>query len=369
MTIRLQCEDCGSKIKAPEGAEGRRIKCPRCGAILRAPTQSNDSQDTHALETESAESESALDSLAAVSEISDSEMSDSEISDSEMSDSDIDENPQSDELDEFEEEEEEEEEEEAEEEEEEDTDFEESFEDDQEIEEEGEDEEGGDEDEEEDPLTSLAAMSDTEDLEEDDDLDAEDENPLDNLLDEADEDPVESEPAFPSPSGISDEPSGTAPQPTIPLARPKPTPQPVTKSGTAVPPSPRTTTDPEHGGKPSSAQAASHPIPLSSRPSTRRPKPVPIPLGDLTHPTAKAGPVVTKRSSLTQLSVLGWALRVMAFLSVGASIKLMLVAGRLEWPLMERVFLLMVGLTAATVVWAVGEIAFVVKHLANQAGD
>jgi len=35
MSVFLTCPTCGSRSKAPDGAAGRRVKCPKCGAILQ----------------------------------------------------------------------------------------------------------------------------------------------------------------------------------------------------------------------------------------------------------------------------------------------------------------------------------------------
>jgi predicted Zn finger-like uncharacterized protein len=37
MPIRFRCESCESRIKVPDGAEGRRVRCPRCGHLQRVP--------------------------------------------------------------------------------------------------------------------------------------------------------------------------------------------------------------------------------------------------------------------------------------------------------------------------------------------
>lgn len=39
MSIRVHCPVCGYRIKAPDGAYGRRGVCPRCKLMIRLPTQ------------------------------------------------------------------------------------------------------------------------------------------------------------------------------------------------------------------------------------------------------------------------------------------------------------------------------------------
>ena len=39
MSIRIKCPVCGYRIKAPEGAFGRRGQCPRCKLMIRIPTE------------------------------------------------------------------------------------------------------------------------------------------------------------------------------------------------------------------------------------------------------------------------------------------------------------------------------------------
>ncbi len=33
----INCDSCGSKLRAPESAIGKRVKCPKCGTILNVP--------------------------------------------------------------------------------------------------------------------------------------------------------------------------------------------------------------------------------------------------------------------------------------------------------------------------------------------
>lgn len=42
MAIQLECE-CGRRLKAPDGSEGKRFKCPACGAVLTVPV----AEDSH----------------------------------------------------------------------------------------------------------------------------------------------------------------------------------------------------------------------------------------------------------------------------------------------------------------------------------
>src|SRR5688572_13371255 len=34
MPILLQCPQCKARMKAPDGSEGRKAKCPRCGTLI-----------------------------------------------------------------------------------------------------------------------------------------------------------------------------------------------------------------------------------------------------------------------------------------------------------------------------------------------
>jgi len=37
MPIRFHCFSCDARVKVPDGSEGKRMKCPRCGAVQRVP--------------------------------------------------------------------------------------------------------------------------------------------------------------------------------------------------------------------------------------------------------------------------------------------------------------------------------------------
>ncbi len=37
MPIRFRCQDCHSRVKVPEGSQGKQVKCPRCGCIQAVP--------------------------------------------------------------------------------------------------------------------------------------------------------------------------------------------------------------------------------------------------------------------------------------------------------------------------------------------
>jgi len=37
MTIRFHCNECQSRVKVPDGTEGKKVKCPRCGNVQRVP--------------------------------------------------------------------------------------------------------------------------------------------------------------------------------------------------------------------------------------------------------------------------------------------------------------------------------------------
>lgn len=37
MPIRFRCQDCSSRVKVPEGTQGKQVKCPRCGRVQSVP--------------------------------------------------------------------------------------------------------------------------------------------------------------------------------------------------------------------------------------------------------------------------------------------------------------------------------------------
>lgn len=39
MPVRFRCENCESRIKVPDGSQGRRVRCPRCGHLQRVPSE------------------------------------------------------------------------------------------------------------------------------------------------------------------------------------------------------------------------------------------------------------------------------------------------------------------------------------------
>ncbi len=43
MPIRFRCQDCRSRVKVPEGSQGKQVKCPRCGRIQSVPNRNHDS--------------------------------------------------------------------------------------------------------------------------------------------------------------------------------------------------------------------------------------------------------------------------------------------------------------------------------------
>jgi DNA-directed RNA polymerase subunit M/transcription elongation factor TFIIS len=43
MPIRFRCQDCRSRVKVPEGTQGKQVKCPRCGRIQSVPNRNHDS--------------------------------------------------------------------------------------------------------------------------------------------------------------------------------------------------------------------------------------------------------------------------------------------------------------------------------------
>ncbi len=323
MPIRFHCQDCQAKIKVPDGAEGRKVKCPRCGAVHRVPAQAvSASSPVHTSETPIGED---LDSLAsAVSELSsDDELTDEQFEpdpspahDPDVQDPDLDEEA-SEEL--------------------------------------FEDEDPDDSGNTEDPLAMLASMADHGPVDQNDGLEeTEPEDLADDLFEET------PEPDPPSPVAAPD-----AAKPAIPLARPKPQPtvtaatEPVTNST----PLPEEQEPPKARSRPTSPEPRA--IPLSTRPAVHRPTAKPIPLQDPA--PASSGPSVAHPSaSLTVLLILGWLLRALAVLTVGGAVKLMLVAINVPWPFGDCLLVLLYGLAVSVVIWALGEMALAVRHMATR---
>ena len=45
MPIRFRCQDCQSRVKVPEGSQGKQVKCPRCGRIQAVPRHQSQMAD------------------------------------------------------------------------------------------------------------------------------------------------------------------------------------------------------------------------------------------------------------------------------------------------------------------------------------
>lgn len=44
MPIRFRCQDCRSRVKVPQGSQGKQVKCPRCGCIQSVPIRGGQGQ-------------------------------------------------------------------------------------------------------------------------------------------------------------------------------------------------------------------------------------------------------------------------------------------------------------------------------------
>lgn len=44
MPIRFRCQDCRSRVKVPEGTQGKQVKCPRCGRVQSVPRHHSQGQ-------------------------------------------------------------------------------------------------------------------------------------------------------------------------------------------------------------------------------------------------------------------------------------------------------------------------------------
>ena len=361
MPIRFQCEDCHAKIKVPSGAEGRNVKCPRCGAIHRVPKQAVETvghaaSQQREISTSGAaevEPESALDSLAAASSVETIQLDNpSGLHDSPFDDEDdkfdpdngtpspdlSDESPSPD-LDD----------------------------DDPASEENSVDEEGDGDDE--DPLAALAAMADTEDEDsQDEDFDFDDEEGQDGDEEDGD-DPAQAlalqQAAEPAPPHYQIQSLASAPTPALKQAPviakpvPKPVAMPISKSQPAPTAEATPRVKPTPQPKPPGAETPAVPSP---RPQTARPQAKPIPLGE-----PSAVPPIPKRvkvkTAISLASLAGWVLRIMAILSVGGTVKLMLVTMDFNWPIGDSFLVLLAGLVIAAVVWGLGEIAIAVGEI------
>lgn len=338
MPIRFHCEDCRARIRVPDGAEGRNVRCPRCGAVQRVPSKST----TTSQMLEAGEA-GDLESLAAAGVGSEAAGTSSEAQTSvglespqehveqmlsrhdEPSDdagSEAEDHPQSehDDLDEA------------------------------------------------DPLAALAAMADSPAVP----------GPVDELnehdepgLSPPDEPEVQSpiaaraQAAFAAASSSAGYSSGP-----VPVARPKP--QPAAKP--TVEPSPVFVQPRQPELDPLELATGTQSVSLSAHRPSPRPKAQPIPLGSgvALSATSRPTPMPTHATATTgrapayqAMLIFGWVLRVMAFFLVGGSVKLLLVAAGLEWPVSDCLFLLLAGLAVAAVVGAVGEIVFAVRDIAR----
>jgi len=346
MPIRFHCDDCRAKIKVPEGAEGRKVKCPRCGAVHRVPEQVQEKQpvtaavaeNESAFETQASQEVSDLDSLASAADDEDySDSQDEELSEDEQEDEQYEEDEAGDK--------------------------------DEPDEPEVHDPtlinlpDEGEDPNEEDPLAALAAMTDDDDDQESpdstfsQDLEPDDEQEEDHgaLFEEPDADEPELSPSASVP--VASVSKRAIP---IPVAKPKPIAGPVDKtrvSGQRF--------EPEPEARPNVPSPGPRGIPLSNKPSTGRPTAKPIPKGEpVPHiaPGQSAAALSKNVSSLNLLGPLGWALRVLAVLAVGGTVRLMFIASYAGWSLGDNLLVLLIGLMATVTVWAVGEIALAVSR-------
>ena len=350
MPIRFHCDDCRAKIKVPEGAEGRKVKCPRCGAVHRVPEQVAEkqpvaaavSENESALDTPNLDEASELDSLAsAIGEEEDySSSPEDELAEDEQYEED-----ESDEDDDADDEDQPE------------------VHDPTLIDIPGE----GEHVEEEDPLAALAAMSD-----EDDDHESPD-SAFSQDLEPDDQEPEDSGALFEEPDADEADLSVSAPPPVvatskraipIPNAKPKPIAQATKKTSESRQ---HSGLEPEAEARPNVPSPQPRGIPLSSKPSTGRPTAKPIPKGEPVPHIAPGQPVAvaSKKQAFDLLGSLGWALRVLAVLAVGGTVKLLLVAINIGWSWGDTLLVLLVGLIASVTVWTVGEIALAVRRMAG----
>lgn len=339
MPIRFHCDDCRAKIKVPEGAEGRKVKCPRCGAVHRVPEQAHEkqpataavSQTRSAFDAPDLEEASELDSLASAVDQEDY---------TDAPEDELDQDQQYDDEEEYDDDAGEEDQPQA---------YDPTL-----IDIPGE----GEEVEEEDPLAALAAMSDEDESHEapdsafSQDLEPDAQKPEDSgaLFEEPDADDTDLSAAPPSP--VVATPKRAVP---IPNAKPRPTAKPATKASES---------EAEAEARPNVPSPQPRGIPLSSKPSGKRPTAKPILKGEPVPHVApgQAAAAASETPAFNLLGPLGWALRVLAVLVVGATIKLLVVAINIGWSIGDSLLVLLVGLIASVTVWTVGEIALAVRR-------
>lgn len=335
MPIRFQCEDCQSRIKVPDGAEGRKVKCPRCGAVHPVPHPQMVPAAPEPVQEQydpppAPDKDTAFDPLASLAGAAIQDDIPSfpapESDPQPVPESFFPDDPAAAPSDQFQ--------------------------DDllPQVPQESDDEA----DDEADPLSALAAMSEAPDQEPVDPFDGE---PPPRQQTGLALEPPEPEPHYPLQALASAPmPKPAAMKQVVPVARPKPKPQPIAKPPTA--PKPPTQS------KPRSPEPSPRVVPSPSPAVRAVAQAIPV-MGEPVTAVPRRRRLAAKKPS-TLLTCLGWALRVLAFCTVGGAVKLVLVASDLKWPMGEQVFVLLAGLTAAVVVWTVGEIALVVRKLPSR---
>ncbi len=327
MVIRLHCEDCNAKIKVPDGAEGKNIKCPRCGAIHRVPSLQTVPADDKPSTTTAPASDTDLDSLASALGAPQHDDEDDDVQET-SSDHLADQSQPTDEDDWSQEEDQ--------------------------------------PSDEYNPLDALAAMAGQEESAHDDEDDLEDQE-YDEDLD--DPNPSSEQPHIKMDLSLqphepdygvamaagADYDPGITPVATRPKPKPNANPIPIAQPADQA------------DARPQSPDIdAAVPTPLSMNRPSPRPQPKAIPLAD---PAAKKHAAPTSHNSdqpYTHMLVAAWVLRVLAGLSVGGAVKLMLVASSLNWPAGDCLVVLLVGLVVAATVWGLAEIVFAVRDMARR---
>lgn len=125
---------------------------------------------------------------------------------------------------------------------------------------------------------------------------------------------------------------------------------PVTKSQPTAPPSPRPRATPVVSPRPAESPTVGQPV-LLQEPL------VPSPLHPKTHPP--------KHGEYTALMVLAWVLRLLAFFTLGGAVKLLLITTDLHWEISHRLLVFLAGLALAALLWGGGEVASAVRQIAR----
>ena len=126
----------------------------------------------------------------------------------------------------------------------------------------------------------------------------------------------------------------------------------------------RSTQSPER----SASTADSRAIPLSSSsrpPSKRRMQAQPIPIHDGPSHGGAARRSHAKPPSYPALAMAGWLLRLLAMLAIGGAVKLVMMSIDQQQTIVTRLLIILGGVIGVVVVWGLGEITLAVRRIAQ----